>query len=111
MVILAWKITTCSFLKSKFTIDTYLVDLQTNSPLVFFEEWLENGWNSCNLSIECLEAHFHLGLGIFDFILSSQKIFGALGKLVFVLQSFKIGKVKVKGHSLGRKILILEMAF
>ena len=78
--------------------ETNLVDLQTNSPLVFFEEWLENGWDSCNLSIECLEAHFHLGLGIFDFILSSQKIFGALGKLVFVLQSFKIGKVKVKGR-------------
>ena len=85
-------------------IKTHLVDLQTNSPFVFFKEWLEDGWNSCNFRIECLEAHFHLSFGIFDFILSSQKIFGALGKLIFVLLSFKIDKVKVKGQYLGQII-------
>ena len=85
-------------------INTHLVDLQTNSPFVFFKEWLEDGWNSCNFRIECLEAHFHLSFGIFDFMLSSQKIFGALGKLIFVLSAFKINKAKGKGHYLNQKI-------
>jgi len=57
---------------------------------VLFEERLENGRDSGNFGVKCFQAHFHLRFSIFDFIFSTEKIFCALGKLVFVFGMLKL---------------------